>query len=458
MKLQHGILTGLAAWAPMFANADEGAAAAVAKLDTGDTAWVLASTALVLLMTPGLAFFYGGMVRTKNVVSTLFQSYFAIALVGLLWAICGYSLAFSKGNGFIGNLDWAFLNGVGQDPLADYSATVPHVAFMLFQCMFAVITPALFTGAFAERMKFKSWIALCAAWSLFIYAPVAHWVWGVGGWIREMGGLDFAGGLVVHMTAGFSALALAMVVGKRRDFGSEIQPYDVGYVLLGTGLLLFGWFGFNGGSALGANGVSAQAFGTTFFAACAATISWTIVDTVIRGKPSALGAAVGCVAGLVAVTPASGFVTFGSAILIGAVAGSVCNFAARFVKSSLKLDDALDVFACHGVGGLIGVVMTGLLASKSVNPAGADGLIFGNAGLLTANLAGAGAVAVIAFVGTFVLAKLVGIVFGLRANDQDENVGLDSTDLGEAINSNFQAHSPAHGQAQSGLNSIKSAS
>lgn len=459
MKIRHGFMAALSLLAPMVAWAQDAAtAAAPAKLDTGDTAWVLASTALVLLMTPGLAFFYGGMVRTKNVVSTLFQSFFAIALVGLIWAVCGYSLAFAKGNGFLGSLDWAFLNGVGQEPFADYSATVPHAAFMLFQAMFAVITPALFTGAFAERVKFKSWLAICALWSVCVYAPVAHWVWGVGGWIRELGGLDFAGGLVVHMTAGFSALALAMVFGKRRDFGSETKAYDAGYVLLGTSLLLFGWFGFNAGSALGANGLAAQAFGTTFFAACAATVTWTLVDTFLRGKPSAIGAAIGCVAGLVAVTPAAGFVSFGSAILIGAIAGSVCNFAARFVKSALKLDDSLDVFACHGVGGAIGVIMTGLLSSKAINSAGADGLIYGNITVLKANIIGAAAVGVFSFVGTFVLAKAVGIVFGLRVNDQEETAGLDASEHDELINSNFLTPVQEHHQSQNSGSSLKSAS
>lgn len=260
------------------------------KIDSGDTAWVLVSAALVLLMTPGLAFFYGGMVRVKNVLSTLFQNFAALGAIGLVWGVVGYSLAFSsQGNGLIGNLNFSFMQNVGQTPNADYSSTIPHVAFMLFQCMFAVITPALITGAIAERLKFNAWVAILVLWSLLVYSPVAHWVWAVGGWIRELGGLDFAGGLVVHMTAGYSALALAILLGRRKIFGQESRPYDPSYVILGTGLLWFGWFGFNGGSALAANGLAAHAAATTFFAAAAAGVVWSIVDTITKGKPSAVG-------------------------------------------------------------------------------------------------------------------------------------------------------------------------
>ena len=349
------------------------------KIDSGDTAWVLISAALVLLMTPGLAFFYGGMVRSKSVLSTLFQNYAALAVVGLLWAVCGYSLVFSGDHGgLIGDLSKAFLNGVGQEPNADYAATIPHLAFMIYQCMFAVITPALITGAFAERVSFKAWVLFMGLWTLLVYFPIAHWVWGVGGWIHQMGGIDFAGGMVVHMSAGFSALVAAILLGKRRGFDKmDAKPHDTGMILLGTALLWFGWFGFNAGSALGANGLAAQAFATTFFASAASMTSWTLMDWIVKGKPSAVGAAVGAVAGLATITPAAGFVTVSSALLIGCLAGLVCNGAVIFIKSTSKIDDTLDVFGCHGIGGTLGVLLTGVFATKAVNPAGADGLFYG---------------------------------------------------------------------------------
>lgn len=414
------------------------------KIDTGDTAWVLMSAALVLLMTPGLAFFYGGMVRTKNVVSTLFKTFSAFAVGGLIWAIVGYSLAFSKGTPFLGGFEWAMLGGVGQEPNADYSATVPHLGFMIFQAMFAIITPALFIGAFAERVKFKGWIALCALWSLAVYVPVAHWVWGVGGWIRDFGGLDFAGGMVVHMTAGFSALALALALGRRKDFGAAHKPYDVGYVAIGTGLLYFGWLGFNGGSALGANGLAAQAVANTTFAGAAAFATWMLVDTFVRGKPSLMGACIALVAGLVAVTPAAGFVTTTSALLIGAATGIIVNFACSFVKNTLKIDDTLDVFACHGIGGTLGTILTGVFASKAVNSAGADGLLFGEMGVMNANVAGGLVVAAYSFIATFVLAKVVSAVVGLRVDASSEEAGLDATQHDELVNSNFDGSDKNH--------------
>ena len=413
-------------------------AADAPKVDTGDSAWLLISTALVFLMTPGLAFFYAGMVRTKNVTTTLFQSFSSIAVVALVWAIAGYSLAFSRGTGFLGGLDYLMLGGVGQEPNADFSATIPHVLFMLFQCMFAVIAPALFTGAFAERTKFKGWLALCALWSLCVYTPVAHWVWGLGGWIRENGSLDFAGGMVVHMTAGFSALALALFLGKRKDFGSEQRPYDIGYIALGTALLFFGWFGFNAGSALGANGLAAHAFATTFLAGAAALAAWTAVDTFVKGKPSLVGACIGTVVGLVAITPAAGFVTLPVALFIGAFSSIVATFSASFVREKLKLDDTLDVFACHGVGGTLGTILTGVFATKAVNPAGADGLLSGNVEFFTAHVLGAAAVAVFSFAVTIALAKIVDLVFGLRASALEEESGLDTSEHREVINANFE--------------------
>ena len=405
------------------------------SVDTGDTAWVMASTALVLLMTPGLALFYGGMVRTKSALSTMYQSYLAIGVVGLIWALCGYSLAFAPGMipGFLGGFDYFNMNGVGQT--AKEGLTIPHVAFMLFQGMFAVITPALITGAFAERVRIKGWIPMMAAWSLFIYAPVCHWVWGPSGWIAGLGGLDFAGGLVVHMTAGFSALAATFAISQRRDFGTSARTYSPGLILLGAGMLLFGWFGFNGGSALAANGLAGHAMATSFFGAAAAFIGWSLVDNLRTGKLSPTGSAIGLVVGLVIVTPAAGFVTISSAILMGFVGSIICNYVAAAVKSALKRDDSLDVFACHGVGGFLGVIGTGLFASKSVNPAGADGLFAGNSGLLIANLQGAVAVAAISFVGTFVIIKAVNAVFQVRATDNEETTGLDYTQHDELVTS-----------------------
>lgn len=406
---------------------------AFAAIDTGDTAWMLVSSALVLLMTPGLAFFYAGMVRSKNATSTLYQNIIPLGLIGLLWVIIGFSLAFSGGTGFIGDTDKMMLNGVGQEP--DGAATIPYILFMAFQMMFAIITPALMTGAFAERIRFTSWLMVLVLWSLAVYSPVAHWVWASSGWLYVKGALDFAGGFVVHMTAGFSALVAAIVLGKRRDFGGAHRPHDVGYIVIGTALLWFGWFGFNGGSALGSNGLASHAFVTTFISAAAAMLMWTLVDHIKDGKPTTVGACIGVVAGLVCITPAAGYVSTSSAIIIGLLAGSVCNFTARIVRGKLGIDDSLDVFACHGVGGLMGVILTGLLASKSVNAAGADGLLNGGNALFAANLTGAVAVAAYSMIVTFIILKLVNIVSPLRVSDADENAGLDVSQHGERINS-----------------------
>jgi Amt family ammonium transporter len=392
------------------------------------------------LQTP-IAFFYGGMVRVKNVLSTLFQNFAALGAIGLVWGAVGYSLAFSsQGNGFIGNLNFAFMNGVGQNPNADYSSTIPHVAFMLFQCMFAVITPALITGAIAERLNFKAWVSILVLWSVFVYSPVAHWVWAVGGWIRELGGLDFAGGLVVHMTAGYSALALAVLLGRRKVFGQESRPYDPSYVILGTGLLWFGWFGFNGGSALGANGLAAHACATTFFAAAAAGVAWATVDTLSKGKPSAIGGSVGVVAGLVAITPAAGFVPIWSSFIIGAVTGVACNLTAGFVRRQLKLDDTLDVFACHGLGGTIGAILTGVFTSKLVNPAGANGVIYGDWTTLKANLIGSVAVIAYSVVVSLIIYKVLSLFMSMRVSEEQEEAGLDNSQHGEFINSEIIAY------------------
>jgi Amt family ammonium transporter len=403
-------------------------------VNSGDTAWMMISTALVLLMTPGLAFFYGGMVQTRNVVATLFQSVIAIGVVGLLWAVCGYSLVFSGDHaGLIGNLDWAFLRGVGQTPNADYAATIPHEVFMLFQCMFAIITPALITGAFAERVRFKAWLAISALWSLLIYVPVAHSVWGVGGALRDFGAIDFAGGLVVHMTAGYSALVFAKLLRPRQDFGKNVLPHDTGMVLLGTALLWFGWFGFNAGSALASNGLAGHAFANTFIAGASAMLSWVLVDLFTRGKPTLFGACIGAVAGLVAITPAAGFVTLPSGIAIGLITGVACNYAIAFFKQKLKLDDTLDVFGCHGIGGTIGTILTGVFATKSVNPAGADGLLYGNPSLLKAQLLSSLIVVVVGLAGTFLVVKVVALFTPIQIEPEEEQKGLDSVEHAETI-------------------------
>lgn len=406
---------------------------ALAEVDTGDTAWMMTATALVLLMTPGLAFFYAGMVRRKNAVSTLYQNIISLGVIGLLWVVIGFSLAFSGGSGFIGDTAKMLLAGVGQEP--DGTATIPYMLFMAYQMMFAIITPVLMTGAFAERVRFVPWIAVLVLWSLCVYSPVAHWVWASTGWLFARGALDFAGGFVVHMTAGFSALVAAILIGKRKDFGQAHKPYDVGMIVLGTSLLWFGWFGFNAGSALASGGLAVQAFTNTFIAAATAMLVWTLVDAIKDGKPTLMGGCIGIVAGLVAITPAAGFVTVPSAILIGALAGSVCNIVARIIKGTFKIDDTLDVFACHGIGGLLGVIMTGLLATKAVNTAGADGLLNGGDTLLMANLTGAAAVAGYSMAVTFIIIKLVNVVCPLRVSAQEEDAGLDGSQHGESINS-----------------------
>lgn len=404
---------------------------ALADVNSGDTAWMLTSTALVLIMTPGLAFFYAGMVRNKNAVSTLYQNFIPLGIIGVLWAIIGYSLAFSGGSSFIGDTSFAMLKGVGQEPLE--GSTIPHLLFMAFQMMFAIITPALMTGAFAERVKFKAWLAILVLWSLVVYSPVAHWVWSSAGWLFQKGALDFAGGFVVHMTAGYSALIAAILFGKRTDFGKATKPYNIGMIVLGTALLWFGWFGFNAGSALTSGALATQAFVNTFFSAATALLAWTLVDTIKDGKPTTMGACIGVVAGLVAVTPAAGYVTVSSALIIGLVAGVVCNIVARIIKGTFKIDDSLDVFACHGIGGTIGAIMTGLLASKAVNPAGADGLLNGGDTLLMTNITGGVAVAVYSMVATFVIIKVVGIFTAVRVSAAEEKTGLDETQHGERI-------------------------
>ena len=397
-----------------------------ARIDTGDTAFVLLSAALVMLMTPGLAMFYGGMVRKKNVLGTLMHSFIAIALVSVQWILFGYSLSFGPDiQGMIGSLDWIGLRGVGIDPNPDYAATIPHMAFMIYQAMFAVITPALIAGAFAERMKFSAFLVFTFLWSTIVYDPVAHWVWGTGGWLRNMGALDFAGGIVVHITSGISALAAALVMGKRRGYLREaMPPHNLPMTVLGAGLLWFGWFGFNAGSALSAGGLSTMAFVITHIAAVTATLVWVIIEWLHRGKPTMFGAATGSIAGLATITPASGFVGPMAALAIGAAAGALCYLSLN-IKPKLRFDDSLDAFGVHGVGGILGTIGAGLFAQKLINPAGSDGLLFGNPQLLLIQLMAITVVAVYSFVVSLVLLKGIDWTIGLRVSDEEEMLGLD---------------------------------
>jgi Amt family ammonium transporter len=402
-------------------------------MNTGDTAWLLVSAALVMLMTPGLALFYGGMVRAKNVLGTIMQSFIVIGLVSVEWALVGYSVAFGPDvGGVLGDLSWAGLSGVGLAPNADYAATVPHLAFMAFQMMFAVITPALITGAFAERFKFSAFVVFMLLWALVVYNPVAHWVWGVGGWIRDLGALDFAGGTVIHITSGISALAAALVVGKRKGYGADnMAPHNLPMTVLGAAILWFGWFGFNAGSALAAGGLSAGAFVATHLAASAATLSWVCVEWVHRGKPTVLGAASGCVAGLVGITPGAGFVAPMAAIVIGLAVGAIC-YGAVMMKGRFGYDDSLDVVGVHFVGGMFGALATGLFATKAVNPAGADGLFYGNPKLFLVQALAAGVAMVYAFCVSYGLLVALDKVMGLRVDPEHESMGLDLSQHGEA--------------------------
>jgi Amt family ammonium transporter len=403
------------------------AAPAPPKIDSGDTAWVLMSSALVLLMTaPGLALFYGGMVRQKNALGTLMQSFIILALISIQWVLWGYTLAFGPDKGgIIGGLEWFGLRGVGQTPNADYAATIPHQAFMLFQMMFAVITPALITGAFAERKKFSTFIVFILLWATFVYDPLAHWVWGVGGWLRNLGALDFAGGTVVHISSGISALAAALIIGKRRGYGHQpMPPHNLPLTVIGASLLWFGWFGFNAGSALAANGLAAHAFMTTNTATAAAALAWMFTEWSSRGKPTVLGAASGAVAGLVAITPAAGFVTPMASIVIGAVAGVICYLACNF-KSKLGYDDSLDVVGVHGVGGTWGAIATGIFATKLVNDAGGDGLLYGNPKQLWIQIMAVLVTWILGFVATTIILKVLDATMGLRVSDEDEMAGLD---------------------------------
>ena len=409
------------------------AADTAAKVDTGDTAFVLFSAALVLLMTPALALFYGGMCRSKNVLSTIMQSFFTIGLISVQWVLFGYSLAFGPDiQHFIGNLDWIGLSGVTNAPNPDYAATIPHSAFMIFQGMFAVITPALITGAFAERMRFPAFVAFTLIWTTLVYDPVAHWVWGIGGWLREMGVLDFAGGTVVHIISGVSGLVICLMIGKRKGYGTEaMRPHHLPMTVLGAGLLWFGWFGFNAGSALAANEIAANAFMVTHVSAAAATLSWVIAEWKIHGKPTVLGAVSGGVAGLVSITPAAGFVTALSAVAIGLLGGIICFLSVSMIKIRFGYDDALDAFGVHGVGGAWGALATGLFASKAVNEAGADGLLYGNPAQFASQFVGVAVSCLFALLMTVLIMKSLALFMKIRVEESQENWGLDITEHGE---------------------------
>ncbi|MEW6182224.1 MAG: ammonium transporter [Bacillota bacterium] len=409
------------------------ALAADAMIDTGDTAWLMISSALVMLMTPGLALFYGGMSRRKNVLNTIMLSFIVLGLVSVQWVLWGYSVAFGPDKAhLIGSFSWLGLHSVGLDPNPDYAATIPHQLFMVFQLMFAVITVALITGSIVGRMRFPAFLVFALLWSTLIYDPLCHWVWGVGGWLRNLGALDFAGGTVVHISSGVSGLVAALVLGRRRGHGTEpMLPHNLPLTVLGAGLLWFGWFGFNAGSSLAANGLAVSAFVVTNTAAAAAAFSWVLAEWIHHGKPTVLGAASGCVAGLVAVTPASGFVGPLPSIVIGLFAGILCYLAVAVLKPRLGYDDALDAFGVHGIGGTWGALATGLFASTAVNSAGFNGLFYGNPGQMGKQLIGVLTAWVFAAVGTFIILKVVGLFTPLRASEEEETLGLDVAQHGE---------------------------
>ncbi len=402
------------------------------QINPGDTAFILICAALVFLMTPALGLFYAGMVRGKNALGTIMQSLFMVSIVGVEWVLIGYSMSFGPDiSGFVGDLSWLGLNGVGAAPNPDYAATIPQSAFMLYQCMFAIITPALITGAFAERVRFAPFVVFSLLWAIFVYNPVCHWIWGTGGWLKEKGVLDFAGGLVVHLTCGVAALVTALITGKRKGYGKQsFAPHNLPMTLLGTGLLWFGWFGFNGGSALAADGIAAGAAVATHIAGLVAMATWLVVEWVHRGKPTTLGAASGAIAGLATITPAAGFVSPMAAIVIGLVAGIVC-YTAVMLKDTLGYDDSLDVVGIHGVGGLTGTLCLGLFASKAINPGGADGLLYGNPAFLGTQLYGIFAVLVYTLVVTWIIAKVIDVTMGLRVTTEAETEGLDLSEHSE---------------------------
>lgn len=410
------------------------AASPAPQVNAGDTAWVLISAALVFIMTPGLGFFYGGMVRSKNVLATIMHSFFIVGMISVEWIILGYSMAFGDDSaglipGVIGSLSKIGLAGTAGQIVSGTS--IPELAFVIFQCMFAVITPALITGAFAERVRFKAYALFTLLWSIFIYNPMAHMVWG-GGKLFALGALDFAGGLVIHILSGVSGLTLCLLIGKRRGYGKlPILPHHLPMTVLGAALLWFGWFGFNAGSALGANELAANAFVTTQAAAAMATVSWVACEWLHNGKPTILGAASGCVAGLVAITPAAGFVAPIPAVIIGLVGGAICYFAVAVLKAKCGYDDSLDAFGVHGIGGTWGAIATGLWASTAVNPAGVNGLFYGNGGLLVAQIISIIVAYLLGGIGSFVLFKIVNAITTFRADEEEETSGIDIVEHGE---------------------------
>jgi len=405
-------------------------------MNSGDTAWVLASSALVLLMTmPALAFFYGGLVRRKNVLSVLMQCFIILCVISLQWILYGYSLTFGPdtGHGIIGGFDWVGLRSVGGQPNSDYAATIPHSVFMIFQCMFAVITPALICGAFAERIKFSAFLIFTILWATLVYDPLGHWVWGTGGWLRKLGALDFAGGIVVHTSSGVSALVMALLIGKRVGYTEQpYRPHNLPFTVMGAALLWFGWFGFNAGSALAANELAANAFVTTNTATAAAGLTWALIEWQQHGAPTVLGVATGAVAGLVAITPACGFVNPMNAIFIGILVSVFCYIAIAKIKAAFKYDDALDVFGIHGVGGIWGTIATGLFAERAVNEAGGNGLFFGDAHQFLVQVLLIIVAPVFAAVMTWIIYKFVDALVGMRVEKKDEIIGLDLTQQSEA--------------------------
>ncbi|WDL93348.1 ammonium transporter [Bacillus sp. HNR-4] len=400
-------------------------------MNTGDTVFMFVTTVMVMLMTPGLALFYGGMVRSKNVLSTTMHSYSAMAIVSIQWIVIGYSLSFGPDwHGLIGTFDWFGLNGVTYAPNPDYSSTIPHNLFMMFQLMFAILTPALISGAFAERMRFSAFLIFILLWTTIVYNPVAHWVWGVGGWLRELGALDFAGGNVVHITSGVAGLVLAIFLGKRKNINGS-SPHHLPFTMLGAGLLWFGWFGFNVGSALSLNDVALTAFINTNIAAAASALTWMLSEWFFQSKPTAMGAACGVVSGLVAITPACGFVTPFSALLIGAIGGVLCFGAVFFLKTKFGYDDTLDAFGCHGIGGTWGGIATGLFATTAVNGDGANGLFYGNAALLFKQFVAIGATYAFTIIMTYAIIKAINFFLPVRVDEHEEHMGLDISMHGE---------------------------
>lgn len=400
-------------------------------MNMGDTVFMFVTTVMVMLMTPGLALFYGGMVRSKNVLSTTMHSYSAMAIVSIQWIVIGYSLSFGPDwHGIIGTLDWLGLNGVTYAPNPDYSSTIPHNLFMMFQLMFAILTPALISGAFAERMRFSAFLIFILLWTTIVYNPVAHWVWGVGGWLRELGALDFAGGNVVHITSGVAGLVLAIFLGKRKNINGS-SPHHLPFTMLGAGLLWFGWFGFNVGSALSLNDVALTAFINTNIAAAASALTWMLSEWFFQSKPTAMGAACGVVSGLVAITPACGFVTPFSALLIGAIGGILCFGAVFFLKTKFGYDDTLDAFGCHGIGGTWGGIATGLFATTTINGDSANGLFYGNATLLFKQLVAIGATYAFTIIMTYAIIKAINFFLPVRVDEHEEHMGLDISMHGE---------------------------